>query len=685
MRSRRDRRILFATAVFAVGVPVTAAQWVSIRTAGLAKHLGVAGGMVARIGAIDADLTGTIRLSEVALGDLARADTVEASVALDSLLEGTLRADEIRVAGPRVAIQIDGDGDSDLARLARRLLSRSQGSGDASAGPGRLRRIVVNSGTLSAHVAGIGELAADGVELVPDAGGVRVITGRIHIDGHAGPLAIQFGFARSAGELTLPHMRFGRVLAVGGSGTIAAPGSPGLPGSPGSVDRRVQLRDVAVGRLARGSAIELHASVDDGGIPRSLALDVKPRERAIAIRGDRIPLGAFAALAPHGIDLDAAHATGLLAVRQDAARTLIEADGKIDGVSLDYRVLAPTPVPLAGAVHASLAISPEAIAVSQAAIELGAAHWTASGWLRRGAPLSSQLDLSLATAGCGDLLASLPAELSGPLDGMVLGGSLGGHVRLAIDLAAPAGDGVALTTSITSSCRTEAEPPAADVSRLAGPADQVFTDGSHARVGKGEPGWAQLRQLPPHVAGAFISAEDARFYDHAGFDLHQIAKSLEIDLREHRLSRGGSTISQQLVKNAFLPPRRSFDRKLQEAILTWRLEARLDKQQILERYLNIIELGPHMFGLTAAARHWFGAAPSDLSVRQAAFLAALTSEPTSMSRRVHRAGGLDPDSAARVDVVLRAMRRDGKIDAAQLDAAKAAPLRFAPTALKQEH
>jgi len=234
-RSRRDHQILFATAVCAVGVPVTAAHWVSTRTAGLAKHLSAAGGMVARIGAIDADLTGTIRLSEVALGDLARADAVEASVALDSLLEGTLRADEIRVAGPRVAIHVDGDGDSDLARLARRLLSRSQGTGDASAGPGRLRRIVVNSGTLSAHVAGIGELAADGVELVPDAGGVRVITGRIHIDGRAGPLAIQFGFARSATELTLPHMRFGRVLAVGGSGAIVAPGSPGAPGAPESV------------------------------------------------------------------------------------------------------------------------------------------------------------------------------------------------------------------------------------------------------------------------------------------------------------------------------------------------------------------------------------------------------------------------------------------------------------------
>ena len=700
-RSRRDRRILLATAVCAVGVPVTAAGWVSARTATLAEHLGSAGGGVARIGTVDADLTGTIRLSEVAFGRLIAADTIEASVALDSLLAGTLRADEIRVTGPRAEIQIDGNGDSDLARLARRLLSRSGGAGDGRAGPGRLRRIVVSAGELSAHIAGFGTLVAGGVELVPDTGGARVITGPIRFDGRAGPLGVELGFARSATELTLPRVRFVRALAVGGTGVISvedAPGAPGPgapgpgtsgpgtsgPGASGSSVHRAQLRDVAAGRLVAGGTLELRATVDDHGVPRQLSIDVKPRERAISIHGDRIPLGVLAPLAPHGLDLAAAHATGALAVRREAARTVLDVDGSVDGVWLDHSVLAATPVPLATAVHASIAVSPDAIAVSRAAVELGAARWTASGWLRRGAPMSGQLDVSLATAPCGDLLASLPAELRGPLDGMVLTGSLGGHVRLAVDLAAPAGDGVDLTTSITDHCRTEAEPPAADVARLAAPSRQGFADEGRAHGGKGEPGWAPLRQLPAHVASAFISAEDARFYDHPGFDLHQIAKSLEIDLREHRLARGGSTISQQLVKNAFLSQRRSFDRKLQEAILTWRLEARLDKQQILERYLNIIELGPRVFGLTAAAKHWFGAAPRDLSVRQAAFLAALTAEPTAMSRRVRRAAGLDADSQARVDVVLRAMWRDGVIDGAAYESAKNAALHFAPSALKQE-
>jgi len=267
---------------------------------------------------------------------------------------------------------------------------------------------------------------------------------------------------------------------------------------------------------------------------------------------------------------------------------------------------------------------------------------------------------------------------------MVLDGSLGGRARLTIDLAAPTGAGTVLSTELLGRCDTLGEPPAADVMALTRATPHVFVDGSRAIVGPGEPGWYDLRQMPSRLHGAFTSAEDGRFWDHSGFDVQQIARSLEIDLRERRLARGGSTISQQLIKNAFLTHRRTLDRKLQEAVLTWRLEARLDKTQILERYLNIIELGPRVFGVGAAAKHWFGTTPRGLTVRQAAFLAALTSEPTSMARRVRRQGGLDPASAERVATVLRAMRRDGVIDNEELDLARVAGMGFASSALRDD-
>jgi hypothetical protein len=666
MLSTRERNVLIATAAVAIGVPTLCFAWVDHRTEQLAAHLSQAAGVPARIGAVDADLTGTVRLSDVALGSLVSAESVEASVALESLLAGQLGADEIRVAGPKVALEVDKSGDSDLARVVRRLAHGGRHTGTGST---RVRRIVVSSGTLTAKIAGIADLSADGVELVPDAMGVRVITGRLRVRGEVGVLHGELDMARSAAEVDLPHVHFRRVLAVGGTGTLYVSGH-----------RAISLRDVAVGRLGQAGSLEARAALDDGGALRQLAVSLDPHF-AVTVRGDRIPLRAFAPLAPHALQLDGGRASGELVVRRAGQTIQLAVDGSVDGIKLDHKALAGEPVPVSAAVQGTLAVSPDAIAVDHAALDVGSFHWSGSGWWRRGTPASGQIDLTLASAPCADLLASLPAELRGPLDGMVMTGMFGGRAHLAIDLAAPDGRGVDLGAALDNRCTVTSEPPAADVGLLAGTTDQVFADGSRGKVGKTEPSWSELRRLPAWVPGAFVSAEDGKFYDHHGFDLTQIGKSLEIDLRDRRIARGGSTISQQLVKNSFLTQRRSFDRKLQEAVLTWRLESRLDKRTILERYLNLIELGPHVFGIRAAALYWFNLSPRELNMKQAAFLAALTSEPASMSRRVRHAGGLDSDSASRVDVILRAMHRDGVIDDAQLAAARESGLHFAQSAL----
>ncbi len=712
----RDQRNLVATVTLAVWVPLGAAAYVGQRTRKLGHELGAAAGVPSRIGAVDADLTGTIRLSDVSIGDLVHADAIEASVAMSSLLDGSLGADELHVTAPRIAIEVDRDGDSDLARLARRLATNgNRGSGTGSA---RVRRIVVDSGSLTAHIEGVGEVTADAVELIPDAAGVRVVTGPVRVHGHGGLVDVELAFQRSAAELALPRMRFGRVLAVAGTGTIdsASPFGDGAHRAP------IVLGDVAIGRLAAGGPLQLRASIDDGGSPRPVAAELSPHELALTVTGDRVPLRAFAQLVPHGIDLDSARATGSLSIkrtdaaiessgsagaRSDAQRRgdTIESsgsagarsdaqrrgdtidvaiDGTLAGARIDHRAIAEGSITMALGVHGSITVSPDSISVPGVSLELGAAHWTASGWLRRGTPPSGQLDLALASAPCDALIASLPAELRGPLDGLAMTGSLGGRVHLAIDLAAPVGDGVELTDALDGACGVAAEPPAADVTTLAGVVEQAFPDGTRAKLGRGAPGWVELVHVPPHVGAAFVAAEDARFWDHHGFDLFQIARSLEIDLREHRLVRGGSTISQQLVKNAFLSQRRSLDRKIQEAILTWRLESRLDKRQILERYLNIIELGPRIFGIGNAAKYWFGESASNLTVRQSAFLAAMTAEPTSMSRRVRRGGGLDVDSGTRVNVILGAMLRDGLIDLEQFRRAENASLDLVGSALKAE-
>jgi membrane peptidoglycan carboxypeptidase len=264
---------------------------------------------------------------------------------------------------------------------------------------------------------------------------------------------------------------------------------------------------------------------------------------------------------------------------------------------------------------------------------------------------------------------------------MPLDGRMSAELAIRFDLEQPAGEGVVLDASIVNGCVALDEPPGADVRTLTGVIDHRFPGGPTSPVGPGVGDWTPLQSVPAYVDGAFVAAEDARFHDHDGFDTAQIARSLEVDLREGRFARGGSTISQQLIKNAFLDHRRSLARKLQEAVLTWRLEEHLGKRQILERYLNVIELGPNVFGIAAAARYWFGKSPASLSIREAAFLAAMTPEPRTMSRRISAAGGLDAQSHDRVETVLRHMARGGWISEEEQSDARRAGLSLRRAAL----
>jgi len=124
-----------------------------------------------------------------------------------------------------------------------------------------------------------------------------------------------------------------------------------------------------------------------------------------------------------------------------------------------------------------------------------------------------------------------------------------------------------------------------------------------------------------------VAAEDAKFVDHEGFDWDGIQLALEKNQKKGRVVAGGSTITQQLAKNLFLTPSRSYVRKAEEAVITVMLETFLPKRRILELYLNVIEWGNGVFGAEAAARRYFGVSAAALSPEQAARLAAMAPNP----------------------------------------------------------
>ena len=138
--------------------------------------------------------------------------------------------------------------------------------------------------------------------------------------------------------------------------------------------------------------------------------------------------------------------------------------------------------------------------------------------------------------------------------------------------------------------------------------------------------WVDHEQISIFAFTAAIAAEDQRFHQHSGFDLDAILSALEDHLDGNKL-RGASTISQQVAKNLFLSPARNFWRKGVEIWFTLLIEIFWDKQRILETYLNIAELGNHIFGIEAASRFYFGISAKQLSAKQAALFAATLPNP----------------------------------------------------------
>lgn len=139
--------------------------------------------------------------------------------------------------------------------------------------------------------------------------------------------------------------------------------------------------------------------------------------------------------------------------------------------------------------------------------------------------------------------------------------------------------------------------------------------------------WVPLKRISPYLIKAVIIAEDDKFWGHEGFDFEAMQQALEKDIKKRQFKAGGSTISQQLAKNLYLSPSKNPIRKIKEAILTWRMEHALSKRRIVEIYLNVAEWGDGIFGIEAAAKHYYGKHASSLTAQESARLATVLPSP----------------------------------------------------------
>jgi monofunctional biosynthetic peptidoglycan transglycosylase len=139
--------------------------------------------------------------------------------------------------------------------------------------------------------------------------------------------------------------------------------------------------------------------------------------------------------------------------------------------------------------------------------------------------------------------------------------------------------------------------------------------------------WVTLDAISSDARKAVVVAEDAKFWNHDGFDFAAMRYAIERDLKKGNMAAGASTISMQVAKNMFLSPSKTPVRKINEAILTWRMEKALSKKRILELYLNIAEWGDGIFGIEAASRRYFNHPAASLDRKEASLLAAVLPNP----------------------------------------------------------
>jgi len=299
--------------------------------------------------------------------------------------------------------------------------------------------------------------------------------------------------------------------------------------------------------------------------------------------------------------------------------------------------------------------------------------------------LSGEADFSAAPKGklllsnpkggvaCEKLLDAQPAPVREALAGMQLGGKLAFDVAVGFDSSD--WEEVGLDIQLPKLCSVLAEPDVIARSRAV-----LETGGAghlegrpDVPVGTDHPDFTPLSKIPAHVIGAFLSAEDNAFFTHNGFQVEMIRRALAYNLERGRLQRGASTITQQLAKNLFLTHERTLSRKISETVLTWRIDRLLPKRRVLELYLNVIDLGPHIRGIAQASQRYFGKPSLSLSPIEGAHLASLPPNPFGYARRF-RDGKVDDGWLHRLYDLMATMQRRGVLSLAQLGAARSSRL-----------
>ena len=442
----------------------------------------------------------------------------------------------------------------------------------------------------------------------------------------------------------------------------------------GSTEPLLQNATLTIGSPSQGRITSHgHGTAASGG---SIKWDAVVGTRPFAVRADvqvdNLPLTLLEGAVPQlpWLPTEDGKISANLRLRTQSPRQVSwEGVLTVDNAALSSPRIAPEPVTqIHVALHGKGMLLPydRAIQIDEGRLRVGDAEVEITGLASVNSPnYKLNVDLQLPVTNCALVMQAIPPTLLGDLRTARLGGKISGTINLRLDSQAL--QDTVLEFKVRDRCEFVNMTSMADLRRfrmpfthsVIEPDDSIF----QMETGPGSSNYTYLEDISPFFVNAVLAHEDARFFSHGGFSPPHIRDALVRNLQEGRYVVGASTISMQLVKNLLLHREKTLARKLQEVLLTWYMERTIDKRDILELYLNVIEYGPSIYGIGRASRHYFGRLPSQLSPAEGAFLATILPNPKRYHDYYER-GALSSSGAERVRALLRRLGERGSCDEA---------------------
>lgn len=306
--------------------------------------------------------------------------------------------------------------------------------------------------------------------------------------------------------------------------------------------------------------------------------------------------------------------------------------------------------------------------LDDASLDMGAIHLRTHGRLfEEREHFGAALSLEVAPAACQSLLESVPQGLLPTLRGSRMTGMFGATSHVVFDSAAI--DKLVLDYAVEDKCQLQDVSSGLARDRFSGPFTYrtYHPDGSQGETttGPGTDSWTDLDAISPYLVVAVLTTEDGAFYRHRGFNHGAIKSSVAANLKARRFVRGASTITMQLAKNLFLSREKTLSRKVEEVILADYLEQICRKDDLMELYLNVVEFGPDVYGVTKAADYYFGRKPEELNLSESFFLASLMPSPLRYGKQREK-GQVSPGWTRYLQKLMEIAAKNGKLSPAEL-------------------